>query len=360
MRAIVPLLLGAGCAHPNTASEPHGGLPAAPFAYRRGVHVAHWLGRLLPDYTGHSGIPHTYAAPWFDDEDLAWIAGHGFDHVQIHVDAEQWLSDSGALLEPKLAPFDAILEAAGQRRLGVVLLLEGAAVDPLDPAAVERGAEGWRRIAERFADVGDGLRLRTDEDAAPAARYLAAIRASSPERFVYLPVPLAADGDPADPLGHLGEPAAWDGRTGLSFSYFRPEVFALQLPRQPVRVPFPGEVPDFGDLSGPGYAEWYVPFARAAVRGAPLGTEAVDAEFAALGAWMAERARGREVYLGEFGLFEGSDPQSARRYLGSVVRAAERHGVGWSIYDYESGRAIRGEDGEPTPLYTGLGLDLGG
>jgi hypothetical protein len=329
MRVLLsPLLLG--CAPKPAPAEAVSEPPA--FTWRRGVHVAHWLGRLLPDYPGHSGVPHTYAAPWFDEEDLDWIAGHGFDHVQIHADVEQWFSEAGVLLEPPLVPFETILEATNQRRLGVVLLLEGEAPE----------AEDWRQIAARFGEVGPGLRLRTEQDGV-----LAAIRAESPERFVYLPLVLGPTGEPQ------GAPAG-DAHTGLAFSYFWPEVFTYQLPEYPVVVPFPGVVPDMGDLSDPRYHAWYVPVAREAVPGTPLGPEPIEAQFAALGAWAAEHARDRELYMGEFGLFVGNDPDSTRLYLRALVQAAERHGVSWSIYDYESGRAVRGEDGEPTPIYEGL------
>ncbi|MEQ1564638.1 MAG: hypothetical protein ABMA64_03285 [Myxococcota bacterium] len=364
-----------GCVSGPTG-RPTEGSPAGPLVvdaaptFRRGVHVRHWLGHLVPTYLGHSGVPHTYAAPWFDDEDLEWIAAHGFDHVQVHVDAEQWFADDGALDEPALAPFDALLASAGRRGLGVVLLLDGtpgatAPFDPSDPGAVARRTDGWRQVAARFAAVGPALRLRTAEDPEPSTEsarerlsgYLEAIRASSPRRFVYLPVPLGAGGDPQDPLAALGEPTGWDDAVGLSFSYYRPELFVFQRGDQAVRVPWPGVVPDLGELSEDRYAEWYLPVARAAVPGAPLGPELVDAQIAALGAWVTAHDPGRELLLGEFGLYEGGpDPDAARRYLGDVVRAAERHQVGWSIYDYESGRAIRGDDGQPTVFYDALPL----
>jgi hypothetical protein len=322
-----PLLLG--CApRPATVED----VPEEPgFTYRRGVHIAHWLGRLIPEYLGHTDTPHTYAAPWFSEEDLDWIAGHGFDHVQIHVDSEQWFSAEGELREPQLVPFTSILEAAEHRQIGVVLLLEGGQT------------EQWRQIAARFAQTGDGLRLRT-EDELPG--YLQAIRASSPERFVYVPVSVPPEGEPPDSDEHVG----------LSFSYHWPEVFTYQLPENPVAVPFPGVVPDLGELSEERYHAWYLPVAREMPMGTVLGPETIDAQFDALARWAAERAPGRELYMGDFGVFLGIDPEAIRQYLGVLVKAAARHGVSWSIYDYESGRAVRGSDGQPTPICEALDI----
>ena len=73
--------------------------------------------------------------------------------------------------------------------------------------------------------------------------------------------------------------------------------------------------------------------------------------------WIAGDAIvGRPRYLSRFGVVQGMDPVPARRYLSVVVGAARAHGIGWSTYDDESGRAIRGPDGAPTVNYEGLGL----
>src|SRR4051812_39284380 len=52
--------------------------------FRRGVVVNHWL-------ASNYDAVHAYGGAWFDREDVAWIARHGFDHVRVRVSAKDWL-----------------------------------------------------------------------------------------------------------------------------------------------------------------------------------------------------------------------------------------------------------------------------
>ncbi len=83
----------------------------------------------------------------------------------------------------------------------------------------------------------------------------------------------------------------------------------------------------------------------------------IDAASARVARWRATSAPEREVYLGDFGLTEGIDPSATAAYLQAITGAARRHDLGWAIYDYESGRAVRGDDGGPTAIGRGLDLD---
>lgn len=93
-----------------------------------------------------------------------------------------------------------------------------------------------------------------------------------------------------------------------------------------------------------------------AASGRELTAAAIDADFARLAAWAKSNAPGRDLYLAEFGVGHGREPGSSRRYIAAVSGAAVRHGIGWAIYDYESGRAIRDARGRPTAAYDGLGI----
>lgn len=334
--------------------------PSARFTYRHGVRIEHWLAHVAPMYEGRSGIAHTFAAPWFDGEDLGWIAGHGFDHILVPASAEELLDPGGATVAAAIAPLDRTIAEANALGLGVVLELLGSAprvgvpprYDPdedLDPADAEeqgRRAAAWGRIALHFADVGDGLRFAHAEVLLPPTpdpnprlqAYVGAIRAADPERFVYVMPPvrerrwdetgflLAPPGATTEHLGALDLDALGPS-VGLKFAFYEPESFVFQDPSH-------GAVP------------------------LPASTAAdIDAAFARVATWRAASAPKREVYLGEFGLTEGIDPAATAAYLRAVTGAARRHDLGWAIYDYESGRAVRGEDGEPTAIGRGLALD---
>jgi hypothetical protein len=363
-----PAALDAG---PKRVAAPEA--PRGPqYRFERGVVIAHWLGGLAPRYTGKSGIPHTYAAPWFDGEDVRWIADHGFDHLQIPVDAREWHTAAGDLQDAKLAPFEQILTLAHDAGIGVVLVYNADEATPID-----RVAAGWRLVAARFAAVGEGLRFHTGKlDPAspePGARvhaYVAAIRATSPHRFLYVATPIGEplEGEPSL-AGAAQRSVAYlrglrlgtlDRHVGISFSYWEPRVFTFQnTEHQRVGVPFPGQVPDLRVGAVPagsyGGASEYNTIAAAA-SGRELRVEDVANDLATVASWVAAEAPARELYLGRFGLVDGIAPDHARRYLQTVVAAARANHIAWSIYDYESGRAMRGEDGAPVAAYHGLGL----
>src|ERR1044071_6282123 len=106
----------AACASPGgTSGAPSSPPPSAPrpgaivATYRHGVFLHHWLAMPMERVRGASNVPHTYAAPWFDEEDVAWLAEHGFDHILFAIEADLWLRPDGTLDDGKLAPFEAAL-----------------------------------------------------------------------------------------------------------------------------------------------------------------------------------------------------------------------------------------------------------
>jgi hypothetical protein len=371
---LVTLIAGVGCGGPTAAPSYRPStraVPASAFTYERGVLIAHWLGGIAPRYEGQSGVPHTYAGAWFDEEDVRWIAAHGFDHLQIAVDAREWAPQNGRLPEGKISPFERILRFANGVGLGVVMVYE-----PTDDATVERVAREWGLVAARLAPFGEGLRFHAGDADLPAnddlgARfraYVAAVRGASPRRFFYVPAPL---GEPSEGQTNLAGVEArnraylrrleldkLDADVGVSFEYWEPKVFTFQF-RSSVNLPFPGTVPDFRAGAVPkgsyGGADEYNQIAAAA-SGKVLRPEDVVDDLTRVAAAVATEAPGHALYLSRFGVAEGNEPLSTRRYLGAVVGAARALGVGWSIYDYESGRAIRNADGSSNANYDGLGL----
>lgn len=353
-RSTTPVIADADTTSGDVASA------SARFTYRHGVRVEHWLAHVAPMYEGRSGIAHTFAAAWFDREDLGWIAGHGFDHIVVPASAEELLDPGGATVAAALAPLDRTIAEANALGLGVVLELLGSAprvgvppryepdedLDPADPEEQRRRAAAWGRIALHFADVGEGLRFAHAEALLPPTpdpnprlqAYVGAIRAADPERFVYVmpPVRERSAGEagfllapPGATIEHLGalDLDALGPRVGVKFTFYEPESFVFQDPSH-------GAVP------------------------LPASTAAdIDAAFARVARWRATSAPEREVYLGDFGLTEGIDPSATAAYLQAITGAARRHDLGWAIYDYESGRAVRGEDGGPTAIGRGLDLD---
>jgi hypothetical protein len=334
--------------------------------FARGVNVNHWIGDNLPE-TMLPGA--TYGAPWFDDEDVRWIAAQGFDHVRVWVAGDRWVRRDGELDEAALAPFDRLLAWATEARLGVVLAMHGTpgfraglrgappAADSASPFtdAVTRddAAYLWWLVARRYALEGDTLRFELiarpeADDAASMQAFnrgsLAAIRRVDPARVVYL----AAHAQQTMPAREVD---LSDPRTALSVPFWEPEAFTYQIdPRAPL-VSFPGPAPERrGVVAAEG------PASREA--GAFLSEQLVSSRVAQL----VESARARAprpIYVAEFGVAKRADDASAERWLRAARSAFDRHSLGWAVYDYHTAFAVRDRAGAPTRVIEGLGLGEG-
>jgi endoglucanase len=333
----------------------------------RGVNIDNWLSQ------NDAGMP--YAAAWFTEEDVVWIASRGFDHIRFPIDSRIWLKADGTLDEAKVAPFDKALVWVRKHGLGAILdvhFLEGADFNTdaasdvrvfTDPALMDKAANLWRTLAKRYAKEGEYLRFEVLNE--PKAeknsqlnvfnlRMLAAIRETNPARMVYLPcnkwntIPNVVD---------LELPAN-DPYVAVTVHFYEPLVFTHQKAswvfpggdRMPA-VPFPGKVPD---LAG------FVPADNPAFRNLPATLSAgqdIDPMFERLAEWARTKAAGREILLGEFGVFSQADPQSTVNWTRAVRRACERHGFGWTVWGYKSDFPVRHKNGSPAPMLEGLMRD---
>jgi len=62
----------------------------------------------------------------------------------------------------------------------------------------------------------------------------------------------------------------------------------------------------------------------------------IDPMFERLADWARTKGTGREILLGEFGVFYKADPQSTINWMRAVRHACERHGFGWNVWGYKS------------------------
>jgi endoglucanase len=337
--------------------------PAARFSYRRGLNINHWLGdNLPPSMLANSH----YGADWFDEEDVAWIAAQGFDHLRIRVNGGLWLTQHGDLDEARLAPFDRALRWAHQHGLGVVLTMDGLpgfrsagrGQKPRDAASpfTDEPTRGdaaylWWQVGRRYAAEGDGLRFEllnapgaksAEEMRGFNSRCLAAVRRTSRTRLVYL---TSRDMK----LDDADEVDGSDPNTALAVQFWEPRVFAFQADDKRPAVRFPGPVPDLSSFARDDEA------ARRFSK-AELSAALIDARLDAFAKAIATRWRSREVYVAAWGVYRRADDDSARSYVRAVRAALERNGFAWALYDYHTGCAVRDAGGQPTRVLEALRL----
>jgi endoglucanase len=334
--------------------------PLSAPTFKRGISVGHWLAKY------HDG--QDYGAPWFSVADVAWIAHHGFDHIRYPVDGRVWLRADGSLDEAKIGVFLAAVRWGREAGLGTVLdmhFLPGGEDDPnqqdalifTNETARSKAANFWGKVARRLKDEGAWLRFELiNEPMAPVDEQLnalnhealASIREVDATRVVYI------TSNRSSVFGTFSAVTVPnDPHVAIVLHYDEPLVFTHQRapwkhcpPDMPL-VEFPGRVPDLRKLFP---ADHFA--AQASLT--ELKVSDIDSAFAQVAKELAERAPGKEVYLGEFGCYEQAPADSRRRYVTAVREAAERNGWSWAVWDYKSSFAVRGPDGKPTVVMESL------
>ena len=328
--------------------------------FKRGVNISHWLSQNEPHQP--------YAGTWFTEKDVAWIAAQGFDHIRFPIDGRLWLRADGSLDESKIAPFVQALAWTKAHGLNAILdmhFLPGASFDPgneesavfTDDKLQAKVADFWARVARRFSTEGDYVRFEILNE--PVAkengqlnvfnrRMLAAIRESNPDRVVYLTsnrwstFTTVEDVEiPADP--HLA----------ITLHFYEPMIFTHQrapwtkLPANLPAIPFPGIVPDLTQ---------FVPKEHYGFKpaGTALTVKTMDEAFDRVAAWAAKHAPGREIHLGEFGVYKAADAASKKNYIAAIRANTDRLGWGWAVWDYQDSFGVRDSEGRPTPILLGL------
>lgn len=330
------------------------------FTFKRGVNIAHWLSQNEGNLT--------YAAPWFNEKDVAWIAAQHFDHIRLPVDIRSCLAADGSLDEAKLQPIRDTIRWARARNLGLVLdahFLPGADFNAVggdsrvyaDPALQEKVAAVWRDLARRFAKEGSYLRFEILNEPVAAEnkqvnsfmkKMLAAIRESNPTRVVYV---TSNKWSSFHTVSDVELPD--DKNIALTIHFYEPLVFTHQrafwvgLKDDFPPVTFPGVTPDVTGHTLPTYNQNFH-------AGDKLTAEDIEKSFVEVSTWLATHAPNIEVYLGEFGVYYPADAQSTRNWIRTVRTAAERRGWSWAIWEYNDSFGVRKKDGSSTAVLDGL------
>jgi endoglucanase len=246
------------------------------------------------------------------------IAAAGFDTVRLPV---RWAAYAApnppyAIASQFLARVDWAIDAAGARGLNVVVDLHHH--DRLYDD-VERHTEQflalWEQIASRYADRGDRLVLELlNEPRRPMTplqwndllpRALAVVRAADPGRTVVVG---PAEAGTIAGLAELVLPD--DDNIIVTVHYYLPMAFTHQ-------------------------DTWWVP-GSSSWHGTTWGDDseqaAVRRDLGAAATWA--EARGRPLFLGEFGTHETADMDSRSRWTAAVRIEAERLGASWAYWDF--------------------------
>lgn len=323
---------------------------AKDFTVTRGVNISHWLSQ--------SEVRGEERAGRFTKEDAKFIAECGFDHIRIPIDEVQMFDEN---LNPDAEAFGLLHEAIGwckEFKLKVIVDLHilrshyfNAQVKPLftEEKAQEDFYECWRKICSELKKYPRNM-VAYELMNEPVAddpeiwntivnRCLAAVREIEPKRTIIIG---SNRWQSYETVKYLTLPED-DKNLIMSFHFYEP--FQLTHFRaswtdeknNPLQVRYPGYLADKEEAMKltPEEMERYGWMTR------QEGYNDINSlEEKIKQAYDAAKAKGRRIYLGEFGIIMGADEASTIQWYKDVVAICEKYGIGYTTWDYRGGFGI--------------------
>jgi hypothetical protein len=229
----------------------------------------------------------------------------------------------------------------------------------------------WRQVTEYFRHYGDNVRLILFEyppDLADNAvdynailqRAFQQIRLIDTQRHFYVPV---------YSWKQMNDFRLPENSSNISVAFSLPgiQLFEMQhakpwfFPHNYPRITFPAQLPDL---------KTYLPENATAMAYSEkrLDERAIESDFNMVKDMLRKnKVSFSNLYIVNWGYYVGypfqpesvEDTTSIRNYGQAMVTQTERNSINWSIYDYNSGMAIRDSAGNPSVLLRSLQLKKG-
>jgi endoglucanase len=329
---------------------------------RHGINTSGWFAEVYDK----RGYTKEHFQAWTTAEDIALIKSMGFDHVRLSVDPQPMMMDHRPDEIPAeyLGYLDAAVKMILDQRMAVVIDLHPGSEFKgrlaKDDSFVQEFAGFWRALArhysmwdtehvvfeilnepefsDRYRWYGVQAKLATAiREGAPQHTMIAAgARWSNDDELVFLQ-PLR---DPNVIYNfHFYEPHIFTHQGATWGAYSLHWVKGLRYPSSPESAAkVAAGVPDAIDrLAVIRYGQDHWDAAR------------IEAETAQVAEWA--RQRGVPLLCDEFGVYRDyADPQDRAAWIRDVRTAFERHGMGWTMWDYSGNFGVATKkDGRSVP-----------
>lgn len=359
---------------PLSASQVSSSVAASRLArLRHGTNTSGWFAQVYDK----AGYTREHFQNWTTLDDIALIKSMGFDHVRLSVNPQPMMMGhrAGEFPPEYLGYLDAAVKMILDQGLAVVVDLhpesDFKARLAKDDSFVQEFADFWRALARHYStwdaervffeilnepEFGDRYRWYGVQ-----AKVATAIREGAPQHTI---IAAGARWSNDDELVFL-EPLR-DSNVIYNFHFYEPHIFThqgatwgtyswqwvrgLHYPSSPESAAkVAGGVPDTVDrLAVIRYGHDHWDAAR------------VDAEVAQVAEWA--RQHGVPVVCNEFGVYRAfAEPQDRAVWIRDVRTALERHGMGWTVWDYSgSFGVVTKKDGRSVPdeiILRALGLN---
>jgi endoglucanase len=346
-----------------TPSPSVSGVPASRLAHlRRGINASGWFAQVYDK----RGYTKEHFQTWTTAEDIALIKSMGFDHVRLSVDPQPMMISHRPDEIPTeyLGYLDAAVKMILDQGLAVIIDVQPdsdlKARLAKDDSFVQEFADFWRALSRHYSswDAEHAfLEILNEPEFSDRYRWYgvqaklaAAIRDGAPRHTM---IAAGARWSNDDELVFL-EPLR-DPNVVYTFHFYEPFVFThqgatwgayswhwvkgLHYPSSPESAAkVAAGVPDAVDrLAVIRYGQEHWDAAR------------IDADIAQVAEWAGQR--GVPVVCNEFGVYRDyADPQDRAGWIHDVRIALERHGMGWTMWDYSGNfGVVTKKDGRAVP-----------
>ena len=350
-------------------------VPASRLArLRHGINASGWFAQVYDK----RGYTKEHFQSWTTAEDIALIKAMGFDHVRLSVNPQPMMPSHRPDEIPAeyLENLDAAVKMILDQGLAAVIDLhpdsDFKARLAKDDTFVQEFADFWRALARHYSpwDAERVFFEILNEPEFPdryrwygvQAKLAAAIREGSPRHTMIATGARWSDDDDLVFIEPLRDPDVI-----YNFHFYEPHIFThqgatwgayswhwvkgLHYPSSPESAAkVAAGVPDAVDrLAVVRYGEDHWDATR------------IDAEITQVAEWA--RQRGVPVVCNEFGVFRDyADPRDRDAWLHDVRAALERHGMGWTMWDYSGNfGVVTRKDGKNVPdeiTLRALGLNI--
>lgn len=318
---------------------------------RHGVNLSHWFAQVFDA----KGYTKEHFDAWTTPQDIALIAAMRFDHVRLSVNPQPMFVNNQADEIPAeyLAYLDAAIKTILDHNLAVVLDVhpdEDFKRKLAGDEFVEQLADFWRGLARHYT-TSDPDRVFFEVMNEPELRdrfrwsgiqahLAAAIREGAPRHTIIVEGARWADDD--DLL--FVEPLR-DANIIYNFHFYEPHVFTHQGANwgesywHTVKgLPYPS-TPENVREPMRGVAEPWRRMQVARYGAERWNAQRIETDFAQMAEW-AQRW-GVPLVCNEFGVYrKAAQPADRARWLSDVRTALERHGIGWTMWDYAGGFGV--------------------
>jgi endoglucanase len=329
---------------------------------RHGINLSEWFAQVYDP----KGYTKEHFETWNTTHDIALIKAMDFDHVRLSVNPQPMFRRYQADRIPAeyLGYLDAAVKMILDQGLAVVIDIHPDSDFKhnlaTDDGFVEDFTDFWRALAQHYSSFDPNLvffETLNEPEVRDSYRWYgiqsrlaAAIREGAPQNTI---IAVGARWDDDDDL--LFDQPLRDPNIIYNFHFYEPHVFthqgatwgdsywhfvtALPYPSDPETARKVAEqVPD--------------PVKRLAVvrYGADHWNAArIDAEFDQVAAWATHWDV--PVVCNEFGVYRKvANPQDRAAWLSDVRKSLEKHGIGWTMWDYSGGfGVVTKQNGQPSP-----------